>query len=193
MLKSELRKIYREKRSLLTAKERNIMDDLLLIQFQKLAIPAIQVLMSYSPSDKHDEPNTYLFSTFLEHMMPGLQTCYPVTDFDNLTMKAILVNEETEFHQNKYGIEEPADGFDIDPKEIDLVFIPMLICDSKGYRVGFGKGFYDRFLPLCREDVIKIGFSYFEPVETISDTHQFDIPLNFCITPEHVIECQTNL
>ncbi len=191
MLKSELRKIYREKRSLLTDRERNKLDDLLLIQFQKLSLPHPRVLLSYSPSETHAEPNTFLFSNFLQHMIPGLQTCYPVTDFDTLEMKAMLVNDYSEFHLTEFGIEEPADGIETDPVDIDLVFVPMLICDKAGYRVGFGKGFYDRFLPKCRADVIKVGFSYFEPVDRIEDTDQFDIPLNFCITPQQVIECQT--
>jgi 5-formyltetrahydrofolate cyclo-ligase len=193
MLKAELRKIYKDKRSILTPQERNKMDDLLLIQFQKMALSNVHVLLSYSPSEKHAEPNTYLFSTYLEYMIPDLKTCYPVTDFENLQLQPRLVNDYTEFHVTKYGIEEPMDGIDIDPKKIDLVFVPMLICDKQGYRVGFGKGFYDRFLALCRPDVLKVGFSYFEPLDNISDTHQFDIPLDFCITPEHVIECQTNL
>jgi 5-formyltetrahydrofolate cyclo-ligase len=193
MLKSQLRKIYREKRNLLTAKERNKLDDLLLIQFQHLALENVLVLLSYSPSEKHAEPNAFLFSNYLSHMIPGLRVTYPVTDLKALTMKALSVNDYTEFYLNEFGIEEPADGWEIDPKEIDLVFVPMLICDKRGYRVGFGKGFYDRFLPLCREDVIKVGFSYFEPVEQVDDTHQFDIPLNFCITPDKVIECQTTL
>jgi 5-formyltetrahydrofolate cyclo-ligase len=188
MLKSNLRKIYREKRSLLTATERMKMDDLLLIQFQKLSFDPIHVLLSYSPSETHAEPNTYLFSSYLNYMIPGLQTCYPVTDFTSLEMKPMRVNDYTEFNLTKYGIEEPLDGIETDPQEIDMVFVPMLICDQSGYRVGFGKGFYDRFLVQCREDVLKIGFSYFEPVERIDDTHEFDIPLNFCITPERVIE-----
>jgi 5-formyltetrahydrofolate cyclo-ligase len=188
MLKSNLRKIYREKRSLLSPQERVKMDDLLLIQFQKLSFHPINVLLSYSPSETHTEPNTYLFSSYLGYMIPGLQTCYPVTDYKDVTMKPVRVNDYTEFAPAKHGIEEPVDGIEIDPQEIDMVFVPMLICDSSGYRVGFGKGFYDRFLTQCRNDVLKVGFSYFEPVERIDDTHQFDIPLSFCITPERVIE-----
>jgi 5-formyltetrahydrofolate cyclo-ligase len=188
MTKSELRNIYREKRSLLTASERMKMDDLLLIQFQKLSFDTVNVLLSYCPSQTHAEPNTYLFSSYLHHMIPGLQTCYPVTDLSTLQMKAMLVQDDTEFHLTPYSIEEPVNGVETGPQEIDLVFVPMLICDKTGYRVGFGKGFYDRFLSLCRKDVLKIGFSYFEPVEKIDDTHQFDIPLDFCITPHGVSE-----
>ena len=188
MLKSQLRKIYREKRSLLTEQERIKMDDLLLIQFQKQQPGNVTVLLTYSPSEKHNEPNTYLFSNYLSHMIPGLDICYPVTDAASLSMRAMQVNDYTEFHLTEFGVEEPSDGFEIDPKEIDLVFVPMLICDMKGYRVGFGKGFYDRFLAQCRPDVLKIGFSYFHPVDHIDDTHQFDIPLDVCITPDGVID-----
>lgn len=187
MLKSQLRKTYREKRSLLTAKERNKLDDLLLIQFQKLQLGDVQTLFTYSCSEKYAEPNTYLFENYLSYMVPDLNTCYPVTNFETLEMKAMLVNDDTSFRLTEFGIEEPVDGREVDPQQIDLVFVPILICDNKGYRVGFGKGFYDRFLPLCRLDVLKVGFSYFEPVGHIDDTHQFDIPLSHCITPEKVI------
>lgn len=187
MEKSALRKIYREKRSLLTAKERNKLDDLLLIQFQQLELPPVQYLLSYCPSETHAEPNTYLFSAYLEHMIPGLQLAYPVTDIVNTTMHPMLVDEHTEFHHSPFNIEEPVNGSPIEPTMIDMVFVPMLVCDEQGFRVGFGKGFYDRFLATCRPDVLRIGFSYFPPVATISDTHQFDIPLDVCITPEAVI------
>ncbi|HEX6916347.1 MAG TPA: 5-formyltetrahydrofolate cyclo-ligase [Chitinophagaceae bacterium] len=187
MTKAELRKIYREKRSLLTDKERNKLDDLLLIQFQKLRFPALQMLMSYCPSETHAEPNTWLFTRFLSHMMPGLKTCFPVTAADG-DMKALAVTDETRFELSSFRVEEPVNGEPVEPQDIDLVFVPMLICDRRGYRVGFGKGYYDRFLAGCRPDVPKLAFSYFDPVELISDTHQFDIPLTVCITPGEVIE-----
>jgi 5-formyltetrahydrofolate cyclo-ligase len=191
--KSELRKLYRSKRDTLTALERMKLDDLLLIQFQKLGLFDMEVLLSYCPSETQSEPNTYLFTDYLQHMIPGLQLCYPVTNFETLEMKPMLVNEETEFHLTQYSIEEPVNGVEIDTALIDVVFVPMLICDKQGYRVGFGKGFYDRFLPKCRQRVLKIGFSYFDPIDRIDDTHQFDVPLNLCITPQQVYECQTDV
>ena len=69
-----------------------------------------------------------------------------------------------------------------------MVFVPMVAFDMKGYRVGYGKGFYDRYLPRCRPDVIKIGFSFFDPVDNIKDIADFDVPLNFCITPSRIYE-----
>ncbi|MDB5232231.1 MAG: 5-formyltetrahydrofolate cyclo-ligase [Chitinophagaceae bacterium] len=188
MTKAELRLAYKEKRKALPVQERIKMDDLILIQFQQLGLPFIDVLMSYWPMDHHAEPNTEIYSRYLHHLVPGLQTAYPVTDFENLSMEAVIVNDETVFESNEKGLIEPRNGATIDPHEIDLVFVPHLICDLKGYRVGYGKGFYDRFLSRCREDVITVGFSYFDPVDTIEDTTQFDVPLNYCITPGQIYE-----
>jgi 5-formyltetrahydrofolate cyclo-ligase len=64
--------------------------------------------------------------------------------------------------------------------------VPLLAFDEKGFRVGYGKGFYDRFLKQCKDGGIKIGLSYFNPIDTIEDAGEFDVPLNFCITPQKV-------
>ena len=49
--------------------------------------------------------------------------------------------------------------------------------------MGYGKGYYDKFFKECREDVVKIGFSYFDAVDAIDDVNAFDVKLNYCITP----------
>ena len=69
---------------------------------------------------------------------------------------------------------------------INMIFVPLLSFDKNGYRVGYGKGFYDRYLSQCRGDCLKIGFSYFEPLDAIDDTNEFDVPLNLCVTPTTV-------
>jgi 5-formyltetrahydrofolate cyclo-ligase len=188
MTKKELREHYRQKRLAITEKEKIKLDDLLLIQFQQLSFSDVHVLLTYAPMPHTAEPDVHLCERYLQHRIPGLQVAYPVVDFATHTMHAVLVNEETEFAQNPYKIEEPTDGEAVQPEAIDIIFIPLLVCDKKGHRAGYGKGFYDRYLNQCREEVLKIGFSYFEPVETISDIHAFDIPLNYCITPHQIYE-----
>jgi 5-formyltetrahydrofolate cyclo-ligase len=188
MTKKELREEYRKKRSSINEKEKIKLDDLLLIRFQHLSFDDVQVLMTYAPMQHTAEPDVHLCARYLQHQTPGLQVAYPVIDFSTSTMQAMLVNEHTEFVQNIYKIEEPTGGEIIQPEVIDMIFIPLLVCDKQGHRAGYGKGFYDRYLNQCREEVLKIGFSYFEPVEVISDIHAFDIPLDFCITPHHIYE-----
>jgi len=187
MTKKELRNLYREKRNTISSKEKLKLDYLLLIRFQELYFEDVNVLFTYWPKADTQEPNTHLFSGYLRHTIPSLQIVYPVTDLINCSMHAVLINEETVYHTNTYGLTEPKDGKTIEPENIDLVFVPLLVCDMHGHRVGYGKGFYDRYLAQCREDSIKIGFTYFEPVDKI-DSDVFDVPLNYCITPEKVYE-----
>jgi 5-formyltetrahydrofolate cyclo-ligase len=188
--KQELRKLYKEKRAGISSRDKLKLDDLLLIQFQQLAFEYVHTMLTYWPMSGQAEPNTHLFSGYLRHMIPGLRIAYPVTDFTDCSMEACMIDEDTVYTENRYGITEPKEGTAalIQPEEIDLVLVPMLICDNEGYRVGYGKGFYDRYLARCREDILTIGFSYFEPVEKIIDTQAFDVPLNYCITPENVYE-----
>jgi 5-formyltetrahydrofolate cyclo-ligase len=188
MTKNELRKIYKQKRLSIHSKEKLKMDDLMLIQFQKLSFDNTEVLLSYWPLLKFAEPNTHLFSGYLRHMVPSLTICYPVIGPANNSLQAVAIGEDTIYKTNVSGIHEPVDGELVDASLVDLVFTPMLICDIKGNRVGFGKGYYDKYLASCRKDVCKIAFSYFEPVDTVEDANTFDVPLSYCITPECIYE-----
>ena len=68
-----------------------------------------------------------------------------------------------------------------------LVLVPGVCFDQTGHRVGYGKGFYDRFLKTCRPGCLKVGLSYFEPVDPIDDVHDGDVRLDFIVTPELTI------
>lgn len=186
MTKQELRKEYREKRKLITPSEKLKMDDLMLMQLQDLDFNGVETLMSYWPLNDYAEPNTHIFTQYVEFLIPELKVCYPKTDFTDNSMQAVLTTDETVFAKNEKGLEEPKDGKIITKNNIDLVFVPMFVCDAKGYRVGFGKGFYDRFLADDYLNMVMIGFSYFDPVESIDDVNEFDIPLDICITPHNI-------
>jgi len=188
MTKKDLRKIYKERRLDLSTVQRSKLDDLLLIQFQRLPVSGVQVVLSFWPMEERGEMNTHLFTRYLSHLIPGLQVCYPVTNPSSNEMKAIVVDEQTTLEENNYGITEPVDGEEINALDIDLILLPLFAFDKKGYRVGYGKGYYDRYLKKCNTDVVAVGLSYFEPVELISDTNEFDVPLNYCITPEKIYE-----
>lgn len=105
------------------------------------------------------------------------------SDFETREMTNYLLTDNTKFRKNEYNIFEPVDGLEVPVSKIDVVFVPLLAFDKNGNRVGYGKGFYDNFLAKCREDVIKIGLSFFEPEESIDDVSATDIRLNYCVTP----------
>ena len=186
MLKKEARTIYKEKRSQLSEAERSKMDDLLLIQFQRVDLPFLQSVLSYWPIEENNEPNTHLFTEYLKFRNPDIKICYPVSDFATLSMQAVATDIDTPFEKKMLNIYEPDGGIVIPAIEIEVVFVPLLVFDKKGYRVGYGKGFYDKYLAACSDDCIKTGFCYFEPVDSIDDRHEFDVPLDLCITPHNI-------
>ena len=186
MLKAEARILYKEKRKALPATERLKLDDLMLIQLQTVQLPFITFLLSYWPIEQNHEPNTHLFTDYLEFQNPELIICYPKSDFKDRSMQSVQTNDDTRFRKNHYDLYEPEDGVVVNAAGVDMIFVPLLSFDKKGFRVGYGKGFYDRYLSHCRSECLKIGFSYFEPLDTIDDTNVFDVPLNLCVTPTTV-------
>jgi len=184
MTKKELRKLFKEKRNAVTEAERMKWDDLMLIGFQSLDLPFIDYVLSFYPIEQNKEVNTFLFTDYLHFRNPGLHICYPKMMNKEGVMHAMICNADSVFEMNEYGILEPMDTDAASPEQLDLVIVPLLAFDKRGYRVGYGKGFYDRFLKSCRKDCIKVGLSYFEAVDAIDDAADFDVPLNLCITPQ---------
>jgi 5-formyltetrahydrofolate cyclo-ligase len=94
-----------------------------------------------------------------------------------------LFTKNTSLELNEFDIPEPINEKAVQNSQIDLVLVPLLIFDQFGHRVGYGKGFYDRFLSECRADTIKIGLCDFSSVQQISPVLPSDIAMDFCITP----------
>jgi len=186
MMKKEIRKNYLQQRISLTGIEKAKLDDLLLIQFQSVQLPFLHTLFSFWPIEEYKEPDVHLITDYLQFRNPGLNIAYPCIDSSDDLVKAIVSDEKTNFRKNTFNIHEPENGYEVEAAAIDLVVVPLLAFDKYGYRVGYGKGYYDKFLSGIRKDCIKVGFSYFEPVDKITDTHEFDVPLSYCITPQTV-------
>ena len=190
MNKKEIRLTYLDRRVKLPTTNKMKMDDLILIRFQQLEIDIPSLIMTYCPMKKHNEFDPQLITDYCYFKNPGQQLFYPVMVENGASPQliSVIVDDETVFALNKYGIEEPVDGIDMFPTEIDMVIVPLISFDRKGNRVGYGKGYYDRFLQQCRKDCIKIGFSYFEAVNQIDDINKYDMKLDYCITPETIYQ-----
>ncbi|HPF44354.1 MAG TPA: 5-formyltetrahydrofolate cyclo-ligase [Syntrophomonadaceae bacterium] len=80
-----------------------------------------------------------------------------------------------------YGIIEP-EGEPVDEKLIDAVLVPGLVFDFQGYRLGYGAGYYDRFLPLLRPDTFVCGVCYdWQVVETVFPQTK-DVAVDWIVT-----------
>ena len=108
----------------------------------------------------------------------------PKSDFNNTTMKSFLLNDNTVLKKNNYGIAEPINNEEFLGR-IDVIFIPLVAYDLIGNRVGYGKGFYDKFLRNQNNKILRVGLSFFNPEKRIKiDEH--DENLDFCVTPNRI-------
>lgn len=118
------------------------------------------------------------------------------SDFKTCSMTHFLLTENTTLKKNQYNIPEPLDGpeasGEVPVRKIDVVFVPLLAFDSKGNRVGYGKGFYDTFLSECKPKTIKIGLSFFEAEDTITDVLENDVQLDYVVTPNTIYTFSSN-
>lgn len=182
MTKEALRKIYKQKRAEITAAEKSKLEDLVLIQFQRLDIFIPALIMTYAPIERMNEFDPQLITDYCFFKNPEQVLFYPVVHPSAAEMVSIVVNDETEFEINKFGIPQPTAAMPMIPGEIEMIFVPLLTYDTTGHRVGYGKGYYDRFLKQCTK-AVKIGFSFFEPEPAIEGVNDDDVKLNHCISP----------
>ena len=108
------------------------------------------------------------------------------SNFNSGSLTNYLLTDSTIIRLNSWGIPEPVDGIEIPASKIEVVFIPLLVFDENGNRIGYGKGFYDKFLAGCNREVVKVGLSLFPAEKEIKDINPHDVPLDYCITPEKI-------
>ena len=187
MTKSELRKIYLALQKNLSPVDRNKKSLAIANQFfQNFDLSRIKFLHCFIPIERTNEIDTNLIFQKIWREFPRVETVVPRVNFQTSEIENLKFTRETELVQNAWEIHEPSHDEFTETKKIDLVLVPLLSFDQKGFRVGYGKGFYDRFLKNCRADCKKIGLSYFPPVEKIADAQAFDIKLDFCVSPEKI-------
>lgn len=180
--KSILRKQVLAQRKSLSEDVFLALNQLLLAQFKTLDFSGIKAIHVFLPIVAKREPDTFLMIDWLQTHYSSMHIVVPKANFEDYSMSYHLLNKE-DLANSHYHIPEPQTT-EVFEGKIDMVLVPLLAFDTKGYRVGYGKGFYDRFL--SKIDVKKVGISLFEAVECIADVHEDDIRLDLCITPKQI-------
>ncbi len=182
--KSQLRQDYRARRAALSEiayrqKNQQLVERLL------AAHDFAGTVHCFLPNERQREVDTWPIVRRL-WTMPGVRVLAPrCGDTDN-TLSHHDLCPETPLENNRWGIPEPVGGQECPASSIDWVLVPLLAFDRRGHRVGYGKGFYDRFLAGCRSDARKIGLSLFAPVVAIDDIGSQDVALDAVVTPDRV-------
>jgi len=180
--KTFLRSQYKDKRLSLTKQEVDYLSQRVSKQLKKLDIWKLQNYHIFISIEKNNELDTSLIINKLK----SEQKSIIVPKISNNELFHVEINEKTEFSINEYGIIEPNNGNYFKIENLDIVFTPLLVFDLQGHRVGYGKGYYDRFLKLTNSNTLKIGLSLFDPIYQIEDINNNDIKLDYCITPTNV-------
>lgn len=192
MLKAELRRIYLAKQRSFSTNERarlaqRIADGF----FDFFDLARVEYLHIFLAIERNNEIETSVLVKRLWLDFPHVKTCVPCVDEENGVLETVRYTPDSIIELNRWGIPEVVRGKTVEATKIDVVVAPLLCFDTDGYRVGYGKGYYDKFLKNCRPDCRKIGLSYFAPVEKIEGLHDFDVKLDFCVTPEGIFGAAT--
>ncbi len=187
MIKADLRRAALARRRALpeaeVARRSAALWPLLLAEFP---VATWRGLHLFLPIARQHEPDTWALIHHLRTTCPALQLAVPVVQPDGHTLRHFHLTPETPLVENRWGIAEPVGATEVMPPQLDAVLIPLLSFDEAGHRVGYGKGFYDRFLAECRPEALRIGVSLEPPVPRITDAWNGDVPLHACLTPERV-------
>lgn len=183
MQKAEIRKQELTRRLALNHADYQCLNQGLLQQFTRLNFSAVKTIHTFLPILSKKEPDTFLLIDWLAQHYPQIKIIIAKANFNEHTLTHYPYLGKNQLKTNAYQILEPTNQVEY-RGDIDWVLVPLLAFDAKGYRVGYGKGFYDRFLKNL--DAQKIGLSLFAPIESITDINTHDICLNACITPNQI-------
>lgn len=182
------------KKQLLRKKYKNLREKLSQDQIEELSLQLTNKSLEapiwnatyyhlFLPIQRLFEVNT----EYLLHILQGKEKSVVISksNFESKTLKHYLLQENTSLRISDHGIPEPDSGIELSAEILEVVFIPLLAFDRKGNRVGYGKGFYDRFLSTCSAQAIFVGLSFFPPVDNI-EVFDLDVALHMCITPQEI-------
>lgn len=185
MNKADIRKQALQQRKALTENDYAVLSRKLLEGFKALDFSKIKSIHVFLPIIAKKEPDTFLIIEWLQENHPEIEIIVPKADFSSNLMSHHRYNGKEDLINSRFHIPEPQSA-KIAETRPDMVLVPLLAFDLKGYRVGYGKGFYDRFLQNLTTQ--KIGLSFFTAVSEINDVHLNDIRLDKCILPDRIIE-----
>jgi 5-formyltetrahydrofolate cyclo-ligase len=186
MKKNEIRQIYRLRRQALNQEE---CDKLSKMIFTKLvnSFELKNVNMGiFLPIKEQNEPNTFMLFSMNE--LKDTKFFAPIVEGNKEEMIFYKINSSDEFKLGMFNIPEPTSKEKIESSNLNVLLLPLLAFDNKGFRVGYGKGFYDKYLNRSSMDLVKIGVSLFEDPIEIDDVNEFDIKMDYCVTPNQIFK-----
>lgn len=180
--KNALRKYEKSRRKELTRLEKESLDRRICENLTKSKeFKQAEVIFAFYPLEIEVDIVPVL-KVSIEEKRLALPKCFP----ENKRMAFYLVENLSELRQSKYNIFEPTedDIKGIKPDEKTLIIVPGLVFSTAGERVGFGAGYYDRYLAVNKAKTISVCYekSFVDRI----DTNIYDIRIDSIITENDI-------
>ena len=138
----------------------------------------------YISMNKRREVDTHAFLRWM--IASNKRVVVPITDFGETKLNHVELHSFEELKTNKWGVLEPPQNREVKAESLDIVIVPMVGADLQCNRIGYGKGFYDRFL--ANVDCPTVGLCFERCIVEQIPTESFDVPLSAVVTEERIIE-----
>lgn len=184
MFKNELRKKLKKIRDDIPSDKRKIEEKIIAETLLNSEIYKNSKSIFIYNSFRSEVDTSYIIEEALNEKIVAL----PVTNINDHSMEAYEINKDSVFIQDSYGIQSPDKKTSkiINPKEIDLAIVPLLAFDAYGNRLGYGGGYYDRYLPRLREDAICVGLAFSNQFIEEIPIEKYDKKLDYVITVKYI-------
>ncbi|HLR76230.1 MAG TPA: 5-formyltetrahydrofolate cyclo-ligase [Balneolaceae bacterium] len=137
----------------------------------------------YVSINERNEVNTH--PLIKKMLAEGKRVIVPISEIEKGTLRNVQLNQFKDLKPNRWGVLEPAEGEEAAHHELDLIIVPMAGGDMNKNRIGYGKGFYDRFL--AQTNCLKIGLLFEPCLEDEIPTESFDVKLDKLITEQRLL------
>ncbi len=178
--KNDIRTHYKQIRAELDRDKKAAMDEAICSYFTTLATYRYaSVLLMYAP--KKDEVNVYPLAE--RALADGKKVAFPRCIEETHDMNYHFVEDLSVLEKGSYGLLEPPSHlpvYDCESKATAACIVPALVYDSKGYRLGYGKGYYDRYLSGFTGS--KVGMIYTDFIIDQLPRGRFDLNVDFLVT-----------
>ncbi|MYE37820.1 MAG: 5-formyltetrahydrofolate cyclo-ligase [Rhodobacteraceae bacterium] len=183
IFKSDLRKAAKSKRSRIYSVKSEKDAQNLLVDYLLRKVNVHQIIASYSPIQSEISP-----MGAIERLVErGYSLCLPVVVERNQPLKFRSWRINDELIVGDYGVSIPNSGNWVVP---EVIIVPLLAFDDKGYRLGYGGGFYDRTLEKLKseKEVKAVGFAFSWQYSADIPWDEYDHKLDTIVTEQGITE-----
>lgn len=137
---------------------------------------------------KHEVRTDSIINYCLEH---NKNVYIPICIPETYELCISRITDMKELKSGHFGIREPMTEYIrlADSRLIDLVLVPGVAFDSSGNRIGFGAGYYDRFMKRLKPGAVKAALAYSFQVVDMVPSDEYDIPADYIVTERGTISC----